>query len=83
MSVHFDDAQPGQCRYPLWNGRARTGLVCGDPAKPGSSYCRRHHALVYDPPTPRRVNAVEVAALRTMAGRKLDCSVHPEFEETK
>lgn len=47
MIVHFNDAQPGQCRYALWPDNARTGLICGAGTKPGSSYCPEHHALVY------------------------------------
>lgn len=88
MTVHFDDLSPGrcQCRYPLWKGRDRTGLVCGEPTKADSSYCAEHHAVVYEPTTPRRLQAIDVLAGRiigAVARRQPAPIVHPEFEEAK
>lgn len=35
------EAGPGQCRYPLWQGRVRhtDAFVCGEPVHIGTSYC--------------------------------------------
>lgn len=88
MTVHFDDLSPGrcQCRYPLWKGRDRTGLVCGEPTKAGSSYCAEHHAVVYEPATPRRVTALAAIAgriVRNVARHQPANNIHPEFEDAK
>lgn len=63
MIVHFNDAQPGQCRYALWPDNARTGLICGAPAA-GKSYCPEHHALVYEKPTEARLRTLDAVTGR-------------------
>lgn len=66
MSVHFDDAKPDQCRLPLWALAERTGDVCGEPVKPGSSYCPECHRRLYDRPTRERVAQVEAFVAQTV-----------------
>lgn len=88
MTVHFDDLSHGrcQCRFPLWKGAARTGLVCGEPTRINSSYCAEHHAVVYEPATPCRINTLEAVAGRIVgsaARRQPAANVHPEFEDAK
>lgn len=86
MIVHFNDAQPGQCRYALWTASTRTGLVCGHATKPSSSYCPEHHALVYEPPTKERLNTLDAVTGRIVgeaARRQGTPNIHPEFEEQR
>lgn len=86
MIVHFNDAQPGQCRYALWPDSEKTGLICGSPVQTGSSYCREHHGLVYEKPTKERLQTLAVVAGRIVghaARRQGTPNIHPEFEETK
>lgn len=44
--VHFDDAAPGQCRFPLWSAAEKTGNICGKGAVPGMSWCQTHLSVV-------------------------------------
>lgn len=86
MTVPFLDALPGQCRRPLWPLSQRTGDVCGEPVKPGSSYCRACHPLLYDPATKARVNTINAVVgriVRDAARRQPSPNIHPEFEEAK
>ena len=86
MIVHFNDAQPGQCRYALWTASTRTGLICGAATKAGSSYCPEHHALVYEPATPKRLAALDAVSGRIVsdaARRQPAPNIHPEFEEQR
>ena len=39
MPVPFLDARSNQCRRPLWDDTKTIGDVCGEPVKPGKSYC--------------------------------------------
>lgn len=64
MIVHFNDAQPGQCRYALWPVSEKTGLICGSPVKTGSSYCGEHHGLVYEPVTAERLKTLHAVTGR-------------------
>ena len=41
-----------ECQWPVTN--ARPWLFCGDPTKPGSSWCPRHHAIVFQRSRDRR-----------------------------
>jgi len=86
MTVHFDDAQPGQCRYALWPTAKRTGPICGEPVKPGSSYCPACHAIVYVPATRAALRTLDAVAGRVVghvARHQPAPNVHPEFEEVK
>jgi len=86
MIVHFNDAQPGQCRYALWPDNARTGLICGAATKAGSSYCPEHHALVYERPTKERLQTLDAVVGRIVgdvARSRPTPNIHPEFEEQR
>lgn len=67
MSTLFLHAGPHQCRRPLWTGVARTGDVCGEPTKPGSSYCPACHALMYDRAGTARERREEFLAQKQLA----------------
>ncbi len=41
-----------ECQWPVTS--ARPWLFCGDPTKPGSSWCPRHHAIVFQRSRDRR-----------------------------
>lgn len=50
--VRFLDVRFDQCRwFPADHGAE--SLVCGQPVKPGHSYCAKHHARVYVPMSAR------------------------------
>lgn len=46
--VPFIKAGADQCRYPLWQSPARTGLVCGAPSQ-GKAFCAYHQKLCWAP----------------------------------
>lgn len=59
----------------------RTGLLVW-----AASTGAEHHAVVYEPTTPRRLQAIDVLAGRivgAVARRQPAPIVHPEFEEAK
>ena len=42
-----------RCRFPMWpHGAAPTQEFCGDYARPGSSYCQKHHVISHMPAAP-------------------------------
>lgn len=49
--IAFLAAREGQCRFPLWAHDARPAadklFVCGEPVKPGQSYCPACYAQAY------------------------------------
>lgn len=50
--VAFRTTREGQCRWPLWADDAHpteTSAVCGEPAKPGQSYCPACYSRAYQP----------------------------------
>ncbi len=47
--VRFIEAGACQCRFFLEGQSGMDGFVCGDPARDGNSYCRRHHFIVFKP----------------------------------
>ncbi len=67
MSVPFLEATSRQCRRPLWSGQARTGDVCGELTKPGSSYCPTCHPLMYDRAGTSRERREEFLAQQMLA----------------
>lgn len=81
MIVHFNDAQPGQCRYALWTQSTRTGLICGSPSRAGSSYCPEHHALVYESKSTATPEQIDKKPGLFVKGRApLVHRVDPEFD---
>ena len=50
-SVPAMAARPDQCHWPLWGANSQTGLVCGDAARPGRSYCDEHCKVAYVTPS--------------------------------
>ena len=67
MTVEFIDAKPGQCRFPLWRGAARTGPVCGEPVERGKSWCPACCRIVYDRTSTARERRAEFLAQRLLA----------------
>jgi GcrA cell cycle regulator len=53
MAVPFIKARTGQCLYPLWDGDAKIGPVCGA-ATGGGPYCEYHQRLCTVPVYVRR-----------------------------
>lgn len=43
------DCERHHCRWPV-DGAGADLMACGDAARPGSSYCPKHHARAYAPP---------------------------------
>jgi GcrA cell cycle regulator len=55
-ALRLVDLQVGQCRWICNDPRDEGGaLFCGHRAIPGKSWCRAHHAVVYQPWHARRV----------------------------
>ncbi len=59
-SVHIDEARSNQCRFPLWEGADRTGLVCGQVTVKNSSWCEKCHKLVFPPRKDPRLERMPV-----------------------
>lgn len=57
------DCERLHCRWPV-DGAGADLMVCGDAARPGSSYCGRHHIRAYAPP-PWKTVSVGGVVLRT------------------
>jgi hypothetical protein len=53
MAVPFIKARAGQCLYPLWDGDAKIGPVCGAKTN-GAPYCEYHQRLCSVPAYERR-----------------------------
>jgi hypothetical protein len=53
MAVPFIAAKAGQCQYPLWDGDAKIGPVCGLKTG-GGTYCEYHQRLCSVPAYVRR-----------------------------
>jgi hypothetical protein len=46
--VPLENLHPDQCRFPKWGHTEQpSSLFCGDPVKPGSSYCPHHHSMCW------------------------------------
>lgn len=72
MPVPFLDARLGQCRFPV-AGERLSLVVCGEPARAGSSYCPACHALAYrGASAPRPVACAYVSPLAPSTDRALD-----------
>ncbi len=50
----FDDLKPHSCRFPLGDPRDENFRFCGLVKRAGSSYCRDHHRVAYQPLPGRR-----------------------------
>lgn len=59
LNVPLIDLKPGQCRWPMWDPDARTGLFCGADALEKLPYCSGHCAMAYRPSKARRLEAAE------------------------
>jgi GcrA cell cycle regulator len=53
LAVPFIKARTGQCLYPLWDGDAKIGEVCGAKTN-GAPYCEYHQRLCSVPVYVRR-----------------------------
>lgn len=73
--VPFLEAGRTQCRWPLWSGAERTGLVCGAPVvSEACAYCARHAAQAFVPV--RRHNPAKAADYFTR-GERLNARPRP------
>ena len=50
------------CQFPLWGDGRPSHVYCGAPARPGSSYCRRHHDRCWTPAPPLKLPPLLPAA---------------------
>jgi len=46
--IAFRDSLSWHCRFPM-GGRGLSLVVCGAPARQGSSYCAHHHSVTHEP----------------------------------
>lgn len=47
MTTTFEDRKPNQCCAPVSGEPGPRMEVCGEPVKPGTSYCAAHHARFF------------------------------------
>jgi GcrA cell cycle regulator len=47
LGISLMDLEPGMCRFP--QGAGLTATFCGQPVKPGTSWCPHCHGIVYTP----------------------------------
>lgn len=64
MPTRFLKARPGQCRFIVGEPGARA-IICGEPIKPGSSYCPACHARCYRSAPMRPVVPVDFSVRAT------------------
>lgn len=55
LGLGLQDLECGECRYPYGGDNGIPITFCGQPVKPGSSYCPECHAICWTPP--RRTGA--------------------------
>lgn len=60
-----------ECKAFLDNTAGPDTPVCGQPARPGSSYCQDHHGLIWVKPTRLRLGSIETAASRAAPSKNM------------